>query len=321
MGGEELDNVGLVATVIPASCLENARMVLAVNGSVDDYNFSIEPAAGTMENAPNVYEDLPTGIYQVTATLIDNASCNQTIEVEVMEEGVNNIGVTATASPVSCANNGQIEIVVAGDPENYTYTINPEVGTNTTAENIFEDLPAGTYQVIATLTNNPQCFQTIEIEVEQEELDNAGLTATPTPVTCSGNGQIELAVNGAIEDFLFSIEPSANIESTAPNLFTEVPTGIYQVTATSVNNPLCTQMIDVEVRQDTLDGVGLTATPTPVTCSGNGQVKVSVSGVIENYTFSIAPSEGVIQSTPTLFENLSAGIYQITALTLSLIHI
>jgi len=99
-------------------------------------------------------------------------------------------------------------------------------------------------------------------EVEPEELDNAGLTATATPVTCSGNGQIELAVDGAIEDFLFSIEPSANIESTAPNLFTEVPTGFYQVTATSANNPLCTQTIDVEVRQDTLDSV--TATPTPI---------------------------------------------------------
>jgi len=156
---EELDNVGLAATVIPASWLENARIVLAVNGSVENYNFSIEPAAGTMENAPNVYEDLPIGIYQVTATLIDNTSCNQTIEVEVTEEGANDIGLTATANPVSCANNGRIEIVVTGDPENYTYALNPAVGTNTTADNVFEDLPAGTYEVTATLTNNPQCFQ------------------------------------------------------------------------------------------------------------------------------------------------------------------
>lgn len=129
----------------------NGSIVAAASGSTG-FTFSIN---GTVFQASGTFNNLAAGVYTVTAK--DANGCTGTAQFTV---GTTNpcsgvtITVTGTATPVTpCgtpANNGSITATATGST-GFTYSINN--GVTFQASNVFNNLAAGNYTVIARNSN------------------------------------------------------------------------------------------------------------------------------------------------------------------------
>ena len=289
---------------VVGSCFneENGVIDLTVTGGTGIYTYSWSNG-DTSEDLNN----LAPGIY--TITVIDENSCTQSEEIEVIE--FEELIITETHSDyngfgVSCngAIDGFIDITVTGGSGIYTYLWSS--GQNTEDLN---NIGAGAYTI--TVTDENGCSE--EITVEITEPDPLIISETHSDfngfgVSCNGatDGTIDITVEGGVGEYTYSWSSGQTTED-----LNNIGAGTYTVTATDENG--CQIDITVEITEP--DELTISETHSDysgfgVSCNGatDGSIDITVNGGTGVYTY--LWSSG--QNTEDL-NNIGVGTYTVTA--------
>jgi len=199
--------------------------------------------------------------------------------------------------------NGEIVVLATGGLPPYEYSNN---GGDFSTNNIFSNLPAGTY----TITVMDDFGDTDDISVTLEEPNELiGTVFSVIDNNCPDdeNGEIEVEGSGgtsAYGEYKYSLD-GGPLQSTG--LFTNLANGEYIITIYDDNQ--C--FVEIEEEINSPDGVEASiASKTDVSCFGysDGSITAQASSGTPPYTYSI---DGVNYQDDTIFNNLSAGIFTI----------
>ena len=206
------------------------------------------------------------------------------------------LALTTTQVNVLCSGNntGSIDLTVTGGTAPYTYAWS----NNTTLEDP-TGLASGSYTV--TVTDGNGCTATTTVTITQPST----LTSSYSQVNvgCFGNstGSIDLTVSGGVAPYVFAWSNQAVSED-----LTNIPSGVYTVTATDANGCTTTQTVTITQPQAPL---ALSTTQVNVLCFGNstGSVNITATGGTAPYTY-LWTNSGTAED-PT---GMAAGWYGVT---------
>src|SRR6185436_6442173 len=275
----------------------NGNVTIAASGGLSPYSYSINPNIGT-QSPSGTFNNLTAQAYTFTAT--DGNGCTATSTATVTQPTVISF-VAPTITNVTCngGNNGKVVVSASGGTGPITYSINPNIGTQSPS-GTFNNLTAQTYTFTATDGNG--CTATSTAAVTQPTAITF-IAPTITNVTCNGgnNGKVVVSATGGTGPITYS--SSQNIGAQSPSgTFNNLTAQTYTFTATDGNG--CTATSTAVVTQPTAITF-IAPTITNVTCNGgnNGKVVVSASGGTGPITYSINPNIGT-QSPAGTFNNL-----------------
>lgn len=147
------------------------------------------------------------------------------------------------------------------------------------------------------------------------------ITATPTPATCAGNGQIDITVSntdpaGTITYFLFKLpDTTTPVASTTTLNFSNLTAGTYYVVANQVvGTTVALQQVQVEILNQfiPLEVYGGDIVSTNIPCSTNSIMTITPTAGVAPFSYEIVsgPLTFPLQTSNT-FNNLPVGTYTI----------
>ena len=280
-----------------ATCFggNDGQFTVSVTGGATPYTFEIPGNTSTS----GTFTDLEAGTYNVSIT--DDAGCGITQIVTINEPDL--LQLSLDINDISCngENDGGIICVVLNGAPPYQYSI--DGGMTFQPNNIFENLPPGTYS--PTVNDINGCSANLEITIN--EPDAITLSSSNTAASCNGgtDGTATItATNGATPyTYLWDSNASNQNGPTAVGL----AFGSYTVIVTDANGCEVSEQVDVPE----LSSLEYTTTAIPLDCFGddNGVATVEVtSGTVPyTYTWNTTPP----QSTSTII-GLTSGTYTVT---------
>lgn len=265
-----------------------------INGGVAPYQYLWSNGVVT----PNL-ENINPGSYIVTVT--DDNGCVLTIDENIAEPIKLEFSQTNVVN-VSCnsLNDGSITAVVEGGASPYTYAwSNGETTTTLT------DAPAGSYSLTVNDSNNCTLDQDFEI-TEPEALTVISCNAEDVTTTEGMDGTATIVISGGTAPYSYQW---SNGQTTNPAV--NLAAGSYDVTVVDVNG--CETQTTCTVQSPSCSGFELSvASIASTNCfeENDATVSVSVQGASGSIDYSWSPDV----STGPVATNLSAGIYEITAI-------
>jgi len=212
----------VLATSVSASAAicnaqSNGTLIVAANGGVSPYQYSLD---GTTWQAANVF-NVPAGNY--TVSIRDANGCISTQNATVTEPAVLAANSATTNASCNGGNDGMIVVTATGGNNTYTYSID---GTNFQSSNQFNVAP-GNYTV--TVKDNLGCTTTFSTTVGLT--NDLTLTRQTDPTICeSKSTQLQLNSNAT----QYAWTPATGLSSTTISNPVANPTVTtqYIVTAT-----------------------------------------------------------------------------------------
>ncbi|MFT4761296.1 MAG: hypothetical protein ACI9LN_003278 [Saprospiraceae bacterium] len=246
---------------------------------------------GTETNDTGVFENIEAGTYEMLLTDANGCEGNLTFNIE---EGEDITAMLVEQDDVECfgEETGFAQISATGGV-NITYTLDNE--TNDTG--IFENLPAGNYEVV--VSSGGGCSATIPVTIEQPEQLVFDIAATS--LLCAGveDGSLQIIATGGTGDYSYTL----NEETNETGLFENLTDGSYIVEVEDENGCVVTSEFTIEAP------VVLILTILDIeddNGSNNGSFNVQGSGGTSPYQFSL---DGVnFQNSPP-FSDLMFGEY------------
>lgn len=229
------------------------------------------------------------------------AECDFSIQVTGQAVEVT---ATTTITDEDCAqSNGVIEVTaVNGGNAPYTYSI--DNGSTFQANNTFNGLTSGTYDLVIQDANN--CILDITSDPEVETIGGpSGSLTVITDANCNANdGQIEvIGTAGGTTPYSYSLNGGAQQGS---NSFQNLSAGSYTIIVEDDQG--CQEEITALV-SNTTGPTNATITPTDPSCDGNdGSIAISPVGGQAPYTYLL--NGGAAQASGT-FSGLAAGTYEV----------
>jgi len=248
-------------------------------------------------NTTGIFENLNAGTF--TVTIIDENDCQTTELITLTEPDSLTLSLENTQmAGCAGATTGSFEVQASGGMGNYTYSISNQ----TNSDGIFENLASGVYDCLVTDENNCTFFLPITIN-ENNDIELNEFNNTNTACFGSENGNISISVTGGMGDFTFTLGSETN----ATGFFQNLPAGIYNITATDIND--CSAIFSTQITEpDTLEMSTDEIINIPCFGENTGSVQLSANGGTGNFDFSM---NGNSNSTG-LFDNLLAGNYDAT---------
>ena len=246
-------------------------------------------------NTTGVFENLNAGTFEVT--ILDENDCETTQAITLTEpdELILVLEITQMADCAG-ATTGSFEVQASGGMGNYTYSISNQTNSN----GIFENLASGVYDCLVTDENNCTFLLPVMInennDIELNEFNNIN-------AACFGNenGSISISIFGGMGDFIFSLGSETN----ATGFFQNLPAGMYNVTATDIND--CSAIFSAQITEPAvLEMSSDEIINVPCFGESTGSVQLLATGGTGNFDFSM---NGNSNSTG-LFQNLPAGNYE-----------
>ncbi|WP_411030392.1 FG-GAP-like repeat-containing protein [Spongiimicrobium sp. 3-5] len=228
------------------------------------------------------------------------------VVTEIVEETVLTLTTDTTDITCSGTNDGTIQITVEGGIAPFSYAIydgSNNVLISNGTDNVFENLPAGSYYVNATDANSNQ-VQSALIDI----LEPIGLVlqANITAIGCK-DGAIEVLVTGGTPPYQYQINGNGYGDS---NLFENLPPANYTVDVRDANG--CSSLLAVDIIEPAIEFEILSINLNEATCYGiqDGSIEVNATGGVPPYQYQI--NDGALVST-NLFENLTSGQHTVKA--------
>ncbi|MBK7148292.1 MAG: gliding motility-associated C-terminal domain-containing protein [Bacteroidetes bacterium] len=278
---------GVTGTNVLCYNANNGAADLTVSGGVAPYSFFWSNFQGSEDLA-----NLDGGIYYVVIT--DANGCTKRDSVIIQEP--TQLVLSTLNTNISCfnANNGSIDLTVAGGTAGYTY-----LWSNGATTEDLNNLPGGTYVVTVTDFNNCTAV-TSSIIVNPSELTTNFVIGTPL-CWSDANGSIDLIPTGGTPSYTYLWSNGAITED-----INNLVAGVYTVTLTDVKGCKDTTIITV-TEPDPLVTSGFI---TNVSCfnSGNGFIDITAYGGTLPYEYLWSPGG---QSTEDI-GGLSGGTYVVT---------
>ncbi len=272
---------------------------IAVNIEEDTTNLLFTWGDLNAVNQPQNRFNLQEGTYALTITNEDGC---ETIFDEIIVP--NNCGcimgpvvLDTIIENTSCTMpDGQIEIQVEGDLNNYVFEWTPNVGTTQGQfDNHRGNLPEGTYTIKVADMNDASCATLLE-DISIETLNGPQVELlSKTNTDCSGNiGSAEFSPSEY--DYEWSDGGTGNSRN-------DLGEGSYIITFTD-NTTDCSDTISVVIELDfTLEGEAI-INQEPACGEANGSVQIEMTGGSGDYDFSWGDS--------AINEALEAGLHEVT---------
>ena len=248
---------------------------------------------------------LVAGNYSV---VVSNAfGCSTIDSVEVSSPGLLTIAETIFNETCLGASDGLIELSASGGSGQITWSLDTLTQVGSQAQ--FNNLPSGTYQVIATDGNACQANGSYSIALGT----NISLNIGGSNVACQGGsgGQITVSSSAATAFQARLLDSNGLLlQSNVTGLFSNLSAGTYQIEF--VEDGTGCRGDSVFTLYEPLAN-NYSAQSVATTCNGDadGSLEVFVSAVDTSRTFSYQLLNVTgFQSSP-LFENLSSGQYEI----------
>ncbi|HLW39737.1 MAG TPA: gliding motility-associated C-terminal domain-containing protein [Brumimicrobium sp.] len=203
-----VDNPVVVdATFEAVSCHGVNDGEIVVNASVGAQPYIYYLNGGSPQSS-NVFTDLPSGEYFVT--VVDDSGCVRNTTVNLIDPGT--IGLDGSTTNLSCFeyNDGSASLTHTGGTDPLTYSINGGVDQSNP---VFSDLPAGTYQFIATDANG--CQDSVVKVITQPNAPTSHISMTDSVFCAEGTVTIETT---GVSNGNFSATPSGLIISSISGL-------------------------------------------------------------------------------------------------------
>lgn len=275
------------------------RITISASGGVAPYQYSINGDVPSQYQSSPVFTNLPAGTYNV---YVKDACGSHPYGNVTLNEPATAISISSVnAIPVSgCRGSatGAIVINASGGSGSLLYSI--DGGTNFQASNIFNNLLAGTYNIVVQDDSLCQANTNATI-TEPNPLQIGSITTTKVngPIKGTATVNVPPATSGA-GNLVYWYD---NNPTQISNIFTNLDTGTYMAHVRDQN--MCEDSMQFTI-EDTL-GLVVTVTTTPVTCYGgsDGRIDTSITGGMPPYNFNIIPSVPDLTHVP-------AGNYQIT---------
>src|ERR1700736_2306988 len=235
------------------------------------------------QTPPNIFTHVPFGPHQITATLEDYEPIKQDIQVRR--------GMTPQVHLQLKPNQEIAALSVLSEPAGASILLDGKPPQ--TPPNIFTHVPFGSHQITATLEDYEPIKQ--DIQVRRGMSPEVRLQLKPSQ---------ELAALSVVsEPAGASILLDGKPPQTPPNIFTHVPLGSHQITATLDDYEPVKQ--DIQVHRGMAPEVRLQLKPT--------QELAALSVVSEPAGASILLDGKPPQTPPNIFTHVPLGSHQITA--------
>jgi uncharacterized protein YjdB/alpha-tubulin suppressor-like RCC1 family protein len=276
--------IGLTAIVFPVTATNKAIFWTSSN-----------PSVATVSQT-----GLVTAIAEGTANIIANSAdgsgkiATSVITVNPAPVVCNQIQVFSNITNVNCsgAKTGEIELLVSGGVEPYTYK-----WSNTGTESTILGVQAGTYSV--TITDDEGCSVVKVYEVTQPD----ALELTPTivsPQCGNSDGSISIQVTGGTSPYTYAWS-----DASITNAITAKEAGLYTVTVTDKKG--CELAESFELSNDGAPQITVESV-VPTNCNAStGGIYISVTGGTEPYAYSW--NNGITDKDVL---NVSPGVYTVT---------
>jgi len=288
----EIQSSILNVTDVSCNGENNGSANFSANGGTGIIQFTL----GNETNTTGIFENLEAGIYNVIIN--DDNNCFTELEIEIFQPDVLEFNVEEFNS-IDCfgSSDGVIQVVALGGTGNLIYALN----NMTNATGLFENLEAGTYEVLVADGNSCSEIQTLTIE-QPDEISIEIINNIPEECAGSATGLVEVqGLNGA-GNFVYEM----NNETNTTGLFENLSGGNYGLLMTDGNGCELTTMITIEEESDILIE---SSSATDVSCFGdeNGTINILAGSPAGNLMYEL---DGLTNSNG-VFENLASGIYEV----------
>ncbi|MBK7855796.1 MAG: SprB repeat-containing protein [Bacteroidetes bacterium] len=285
--------------VVDANCGNaNGAVTINANGGTAPYQYSIDN--GATFQASNNFSSLLANNYNIVIEDANGCTLNGNAAVNNLAAPV--INATPFVN-ILCngGKNGSITINANGGTGALQYSI--DGGTTFSANNVFNNLLAGNYNIVVTDAASCQAASAVVI-VEPTQL---ALVPNVTGSTCSAsNGSIVINANGGTAPYQYSNNNGATFQ--AANSFNNIASGAYQLVVRDANG--CMVNVNANVT-DAPAAVITNVAPTNLTCNGSndGAITITANGGTAPLQYSI--NNGTTYQAGNQFANLAIGNYSI----------
>jgi len=279
------------------------------------------PIKVTGVNGEQTISNLKAGNYTVKITMTDSPNCSPISKVFEIKEPTDDLSVTGTPTKVSCIGqeDGTITATATGGwNSSYEYQLEDNLGTaitvkdalgadviydfaNNGSNNIFKNLPAGTYKV--RVKDALGCDVESVDEVEVENPKKVEFTVSKDDTACDNKigGEITVTGSGGTGTYTYVLTDDTipaivrtQTGVTADYTFTNLPAAVYTVSVTDTNlcvgteNP--TSINPITINPDIKFTLVETKKVDCSTTSPNGEVTVTLKNwsTTSNYTYSVS---------------------------------
>ncbi|MEY8848989.1 T9SS type B sorting domain-containing protein [Psychroserpens sp. XS_ASV72] len=184
-------------------------IVATAQGGLGNYVYTLEDTLGNAinatQNTPGLFTELVAGTYVV---VVESGDCNVASAPISITEPLAPLEVDFTVNNITCSGNddGMLIINATGGTGVIQYAISPQLNQffNT---NVFENLSAGTYDVI--VQDELGCYVTFNFTIEDPE--PVILSIVPNSLfeeTCAGeaNGEFSIDISGGTRPYSVSLD-------------------------------------------------------------------------------------------------------------------
>ncbi|WP_223151063.1 T9SS type B sorting domain-containing protein [Flavobacterium sp. GP15] len=274
-------------------------------GNAGAFSYTItgpKPSSGTTSGVTLNLFDLPAGVYNVKAKLVNTPSCevetNFTIAGPTAE-----LEIFSTATPITCdpGNDGTISVSADGGWGIYQYELVGPVSVLYSDQFYFENLTPGTYTV--NVKDLYGCIKTATVTLKIPDQIVFTASATATTLLCNGGNDGEIVVGlptggqGTNYSYILNYVSANPVFSTAPqtsNVFSGLNAGTYTVSVVDGLNCVSQPTLDIVIGEPTKVEASLTLA-TGITCEDDATLTLSATGGTGPYEYSVDPNFATIE--------------------------
>lgn len=204
--------IELTGTNLNINCFgdDTGAIVAKAQGGLGNYVYTLldssqNPIAGAIQDSPGVFTNLVAGTYYVKVVSDDCIEISKPIEITQPEAPLT---VDRDVIPVSCfgGNDGKIVVNATSSGRKIKYAISPQLNQFFDS-NVFENLYAGTYQII--VQDEMGCFEILEVTVDQPQpLVVSHDPSSILPEICEGDtdGMFSITISGGTGIYSVSLD-------------------------------------------------------------------------------------------------------------------
>ncbi len=275
----------------------NGSLNIQVNNSTD-VNYSIDGGITFQQNA--LFENIPSGIYNVVVTNGEN--CQDERSIELQNDDVFEIDIVAVCGE---AENINLDLTINGGLSPFTITWQT-IGQNYTTEDLTNVSP-GTYTVTVIDANN--CSNTTSITKTDCCDPSDFCSSTLIQPICQGDdGEITISPVGGVPPFTYQWSHDASIFTDSQ---TELGSGNYTVTISDNNDcsTICSYSIE-SIQPITITNIEV-QNATCINPKGEIQIFAQAKDGLSTSALSYSIDGGLTFSTNATFTDVEVGSYAI----------
>ncbi|WP_298345493.1 T9SS type B sorting domain-containing protein [uncultured Algibacter sp.] len=315
-----------ITTATPSllSCFGDTNATITASlvsgGQGTNYTYTLNMLSPTISTSgpqtSPIFTDLSSGTYNVVVS--DGYNCEFTSADVIITEPSEVQASLVKATSQTCTTQTALTLSASGGTGTYEYSdtsaFSTVLGSFTTT--VTFPVSTGTFRYYVRDANG--CIANVSNDITIDPLPalTMRLDTTNTTISCAGddNGVIIASAEGGLGTYVYTLldtlgNPITPVTQDSPGVFTNLPTGNYQI---QVNSGDCLEVSATIPITNASSPLDVTFNPIDVTCNGenDGMLEITTSGGSGIIKYAISPQLDQFFDLETV-ENLSPGNYDI----------